>query len=227
MWLLSLTTVLMFAIYTPLLPVSPDNAMRRTKDEDEQAKQAQASLELTTSIVRQRYCKSSDPAAYNTLRLDLQLRYKNIGQQTLILYRGTSIAHREMVSVNTEQAVNKRYIFDMSLMVGVQGLPEIELGPIPDKNFIILQPGATFEPTTSTEAVLFLKRSDEERAADAFGTGEYVLQVQVSTFPYERSLEKEIRQRWKASGELWARGVTSRPMTFKVEKVREAVDCNP
>jgi hypothetical protein len=132
-----------------------------------------------------------------------------------------------MVSLNAEQAVIKRYIFDLSLMVDVQGLPEIDRGPIPDKHFIILQPGATFEPTTSTEAVLFLKRSDSEKTADTFGTGEYVLQVQVSTFPYPQSFENELRQRWKASGELWTSGITSRPMAFKVEKDRKAIDCNP
>jgi hypothetical protein len=225
MRLLNLTTLLMFIIYTPLLPASPDKGMHRTKDE--QANQAQGSLELATSIVRQRYCKSSDPAAYNTLRLDLRLRYKNIGQQDLILYKGSSIAYREMVSANVQDAARMHYILDLSLMVDVQGLPEIDRGPIPDKNFIILQPGARFEPTTSTEAVLFLKRSDEEKVADAFGSGEYVLQVQVSTFPYPQSLENELRQRWKTSGELWTSGITSGPMTFNVEKDRKAFDCNP
>ena len=44
MRLLSLTTLLMFAIYTPLFPASPDNGMRKTTDE--QARQVQASLEL-------------------------------------------------------------------------------------------------------------------------------------------------------------------------------------
>lgn len=225
MWLLSLTTLLMFTIYEPLLPASPDNGMRRTKDE--QAKQAQASLELATRMVRQRYCKSSDPAAYNTLRLDLQLRYKNIGQEDVILYKGSQIAYREMVSASMQDAAKMHYILDLSLMADVTGAPEIALGPLPDKNFVILPPGATFETMATTGGILFLKRSDEEKTADALGTGEYVLQVQVSTFPYPQSLENELRQRWKASGELWASGITSGPMTFKVEKDRKAVDCNP
>lgn len=223
MWLLS--TLLMFVIYTPLLPVSPHDGMRRTKDEP--AKQAQASLELATSIVRQRYCKSSDSAGYNTLRLDLRLRYKNIRQQDVILYKGSKIAYRQMVSASVQDATRMHYILDLSLMADVTGAAEIARGPLPDKNFVVLPPGATFETMATTGGILFLKRSDEEKTADSLGTGEYVLQVQVSTFPYQQSLENELRERWKASGELWTSDITSRPMTFKVEKNRKALDCNP
>ncbi len=227
MRLLSLTTLLMFVIYTLILPAPPDNGMRRTKDEQANEEQAQTSLELATSIVRQRYCESSDPAGDNTLILDLRLHYKNIGQQDVILFKGSNIAYREMVSNSDQEAARMHYILDMSLTVVVEGEPEIVRDPVPDKNFVILPPGASFETMASTGGIIFLKRSDEEKTADAFGTGEYVLQVQVSTFPYPQSLENELRQRWKASGELWASGITSRPMTFKVEKDRRAVDCKP
>ena len=225
MWLLRLTTLLMVVTYNPLLPVTRHSGMRITKDE--QTNQTQVSLELATSVVRQRYCKSSDPAGNDTLRLDLQLRYKNIGQQDVILYKGSKIAYREMVSASVQDAVRMHYILDLSLMADVSGAPEITPGPVPDKNFVILPRGTTFETMASTGGILFLKRRDEEKTADTFGTGEYLLQVQVSTFPYPQSLENELRQRWKPSGELWASGITSRPMTFRVEKDRKAVDCDP
>ena len=158
--------------------------------------------------------------------MELQLLYRNNGHQDVILYKGSSIAYRLMVSASIEDAEMRRYILDRSITTDVVGTPEITRGSEPDKNFVILGPGATFETTASTEAVLFLKRNDEAKAADALGTGEYVLQLEVSTFPYAPSVADELRQHWKARGELWVSGIASTPMTFKIEKARTAVDCD-
>jgi len=216
MWLIPLLMILGFA--------RPEATPQAGAPIDEPARQAQTSLELTTTIIRQRYC--SEAEGDHTLRLDLRLRYKNIGQRDIILYRGSSLAFRQMISSTVQDAASLRYLLDLSLAVAVTGLPEIATRRDLDRNFVVLAPNATFETIAGTGNRIFVKKSDAEKdSVGTFGTGEYVLQIQVPTFPYPETVANELRQRWKTTGELWTSGVVSRPMTFKVEKDREFGAC--
>lgn len=189
--------------------------------------QEQTSLELTTSIVNQRYCQSSDEGGYNTLRMDLRLRYKNTGRQPVILYKGSRVVYREMVSRTALDAARRSYIFDLSLMVGVEGTLNISDSPVLNKDFVVLLPGAIFETVAHEGSVLFLKRNDPENSSDALSTGEYMLQVSTYTFPYSQKLAENLRSRWKTIGVLWSNDLTSRPMAFTVERDRKLSRCNP
>src|SRR6266496_1131936 len=130
MRIFSLAIMLMFVIYTPHLPAPPHYRMRMAKDElvNGEQRQVQTSFELVMDIVRQRYCKSSDPAGADTLRMKLRLRYRNIGDRPLILYNGDSVVYREMISLNAQDAQRGHYLFDASLFVDTT-----TASPVPDK----------------------------------------------------------------------------------------------
>lgn len=222
---LNAITMLLSVLVTfiSLTPPYTYNEMWKTSG-DEQNEHPQALLELTTDIVNQRYCKNRE-GGYNTLKMSLRLRYKNISQQPVILYKGNSEVYREVVSLSAQGTMKRPYILDLSLMAGTEKTPEIADGTVPDKHFVILPPGATFETRASTGGVLFLKKQDGENSDDALGTGEYMLQISVSTFPYTQTVAENLRNRWKESGILWSGSLTSTPMPFKVERSRKLADC--
>src|SRR5262245_8445827 len=182
-----LTPLLMILICTPYWAASPARQTQQTK----------ASLELTTRIARSTYCKSSDPAGRNTLRLDLRLSYKNVGQQRIILYKGSSIVNRLMVSATVQDAANKRYLLDMLLMVILSDPPEIADSSRPDKNFVILGPSEAFGTDTQV-AFPLTRNSDDKTATDSLAGGHYALQVHAWTWLHSNSLKGELRQRWNA-----------------------------
>jgi hypothetical protein len=185
------------------------------------------SLELGAVVVNQHYCKSSDGEGHDTLRMDLRLLYKNNGRQAVILYKSGGVVYRVMVSLNAQGAAERKYVFDLSLMAGVEGAISGTDGPVPGKDFVILSPGDTFETTANEGAVIFLKRTDEQKVNDALGSGDYTLQVSVTTFPYPQSLADSFRERWRSSGTLWSSDLTSMPTLFKIESRYHPVKCNP
>lgn len=220
--MMRLTSLMIVLISAPFWAGSPGGGIRRGVDAP--AWQAQASLELTTSVARQLYCKSIGKEL-STLRLDLRLTYKNIGQQPIILYKGSNIAFRQMISASVQNAATNRYLSDISFMVDMTNLPTISGGANPDKNFVVIPSGETFGTTALRGAIVFLRRNGDDKDAGGIDAGEYVLQVEVPTFPYPGSLESELRTRWKASGDLWGENVISRPMTFEVARDPKFVAC--
>jgi hypothetical protein len=192
---------------------------------DTEPKQSQPHLKLTTSTMKQQYCRDEE-SGQNTLRLVLQLRYENIGQLPIILYKGSGVINREMVSLNYDDAANGKYAINILPSVYVQGTPEISGSNVPDKYFVVLPSGGVFEKTATTECVIFLKERNDRNYGGAVSSGEYLLQVGVSTFPYSDTSAATLRNRWQANGILWSDDITSAPMSFKVERNARLVDCN-
>ncbi len=215
-----LNVLLLSILLVPLYGVACETNAQTIKE------RTQASLELTAVIVNQRYCKSSDDEGHNTLRMYLRLRYKNTGRQAVILYKSGSVVYREMVSLNAQDAAERKYVFDLSLMAGVQGTIADSDSAAPGKEFVILSPGDTFETTAKEGVVIFLKRTDDQKADDALGSGDYILQVSVSTFPYPQSHADKLRNLWRSSGVLWSSDLTSSPTPFKIERHYHPVQCN-
>ncbi|HKC62757.1 MAG TPA: hypothetical protein VKB86_03925, partial [Pyrinomonadaceae bacterium] len=64
-------------------------------------------LELTVSIIGQRYCVVSEEL--NSLQMTLHLRYTNTGSQKIILYRGVRLFYQIFVSRTAEEIASRRY----------------------------------------------------------------------------------------------------------------------
>lgn len=212
-----LTILLVFA------SAAPRYVHRRA---DQPAPQAQTSLELTASISRQRYCRNSFLAGPALADLDLRLSFRNVGQQPLILYKGSTVVYRQMFSASVQEAARHQYLHEGRFSIFPGDPPQIARNTTPDKNFVVLRPGAVFETHVVSGAIVLVKRTDEEAMDPAFGTGEYVMQIVINTFPYSDELATDLRKLWKTSGELWVDDVTSKPMAVKIEKDRRFVNCN-
>jgi hypothetical protein len=179
------------------------------------------SLQLTTSIIKLKYCAGD--ADLDSLRLDLRLNFTNVGQQNLILYKGSNLVSQLMVSQNLKGIADKRFEVNASLTQITDTSAEKVKGSTPNKLFVILPPRASY--ITEATISIFVFKGDASGVTGAVAAGEHILQVEVPTWTASNDLAKELRSLWQKFGCLWYEPVTSVPMTFKIEKDRVIVDC--
>jgi hypothetical protein len=180
-------------------------------------------LQLTTVIAGHRYCKGRG-GSLPTLELELGLRYTNLGNTDLILYRGAGIVNRQLVSLSMEDARFERFVFTTSLTVFASEPPSVTGQPPPSESFVVLPPKSSFE--TETRTVLLLRTSDEKAVEGPLRDGDYFLQIEVSTWPGARTAAEKLRAQWRQIGDFWYSNITSKPMMLSIEKDRHPLDCS-
>lgn len=185
--------------------------------------QRKPSLQLTISVVSQKYCAGD--AELDGLRMNLVLHYTNTGQQPLILYKGSNLISRLMVSHNPEDAAARRFEVNASLTQVTDGSNVKVETTTPGALFVILPPSASYD--TEESVSVFAVRDDARRIEGAISSGEHVLQVEVPTWPASNDLAKKLHDLWQRSGCLWYEPVTSAPTArFKVKRNRSVTDCS-
>jgi hypothetical protein len=184
-----------------------------------QVKPARAPLELTAEIISQNYCAASSDAL--TLEINLKLRYRNVGNQKLILYRGHDLFYQTRVRSAGVGAqayevlfLNSRY-FD-------QEFESIDQ-PVPGKVFVTLSAGAAYEKTLLVGIALVAE--GVERGNSAIAAGDHTLQVIVSTWYKQRSLAEKLRKQWEPKGLLWSDPLVSPPVHFLAERPQSPPPC--
>jgi hypothetical protein len=172
--------------------------------------QNQKQLQLTTSIVRERYC-SGRGAKF--LEWTLNLEYTNRGDRPILLDKKSSRVSRSFVSRNLRAAAARQYesapipVYGDLGALGFVGTPE-------EDKFVVLNPGES----------LTLQGDCRINVYD-FRSKNHVLQVKVSTWRYYAD-PKEYRDKWIGKGYLWFEVVTSEPMPFTIEKQPKVVPCS-
>lgn len=96
--------------------------------------------------------------------------------------------------------------------------------PTPGTMFVILPPGASYDMEESVS--VFAVRDDAKQVEGAVRSGEYLLELEVPTWPASNELAQKLHDRWQQSGSLWYEPVKSAPMRFKVERYRSVTDCS-
>jgi len=184
-----------------------------------QVKPAKPSLELTAEIIRQDYCAAGSDAL--TLEMNLKLRYRNVGNQKLILYRGHDLFYQTRVrsAAGGAQAyevlfLNSRY-FDSEFESIDQSAP--------GKVFVSLSPGAAYERTLLVGIALVPE--GVERGNSAIAAGDHTLQLIVSTWYKPRSLAEKLRKQWEQKGLLWFDPLVSPPIHFLAQRPTSPAPC--
>jgi hypothetical protein len=179
------------------------------------------SLQLTAKILNQEYCVGD--SELDGLRLKLRLIYTNKSKQQLILYKGSRLVCRIMISRDFAEAAANHFAVNSSLTQLMSGGEDCYKGAAPSKCFVVLPPGASYE--TEGIAGTFAVRGDVREIAGAVKSGDHVLQIQVITWDESDEIDKKLRVQWLRHGLLWYEPITSAPVPFTVPRERKIVDC--
>ena len=184
-----------------------------------QVKPQKPPVELTTEMISQKYCAASSDAL--TLEMTLKLRYRNVGNQKLILYRSHDLFYQTRVrrAAGGAQAyevlfLNSRY-FDSEFESIDQS--------VPGKVFVSLSPGASYERTLLVGIALVPE--GVERGNSAIAAGDHTLQLTVSTWYKQRSLAEKLRKQWEQKGLLWFDPLVSPPIYFQAQRPTSPSPC--
>jgi hypothetical protein len=197
-----------------LLSLSPSAALSA------QPKPPKPPLQLTVEIISQSYCAVTSDSS--TLEIKVRLRYRNIGSQKIILYKGHDLFYQTRIRSAPGSAagpyevwvVNSRY-FDE------------EVEPIdqttPSKVFLSLPPGAVYEREIMIGVGLV--NDKVERGDSSIRAGDHTLQLIVSTWYKSRNLAQKLRQEWQRKGLLWSEPLFSAPIHFVAQRPRLLGPC--
>ncbi|HVS82793.1 MAG TPA: hypothetical protein VHE60_13770 [Pyrinomonadaceae bacterium] len=146
--------------------------------------------------------------------MNLRLRYTNVGNQKLILYKGHDLFYQTRIrsaSSGTQAYevlfLNSRY-FDEEFESIDQALP--------GKVFVSLSPGAVYERKLMVGIAVVSE--GVERGDSTIRAGDHTLQLIVSTWYKTRSLAEKLRQQWERKGLLWFDPLVSAPIRFTVQR---------
>jgi hypothetical protein len=198
-------------VITPMASAKPEVGVSRIVNRD-------SPLQLTASVTNQRYCKGD--GEYDSLRLTTHLRFKNVSDQRVILYKGSNTVIRTTVGSSVEDIENERLLDDLKFSVYTQGGYDIDT-PSPGQAFIILPPGGSFEKDADTVVMV----SKKAKVGAVMPGGKYYMQVTVSTFHETEDLARQLYRRWKSYGELWFDPISSMPVRLNVPANRDKSDC--
>jgi hypothetical protein len=185
-----------------------------------QPKPSKLPLELSAEIVSQNYCAvTSDSSA---LEIKVKLRYRNIGSQKIILYKGHDLFYQTKIRSASGNAagpyevwvVNSRY-FDEE--------PEPIDQASPSKVFLNLPPGDVY--TREIMIGVGVVNDKVERGDSSIRAGDHTLQLIVSTWYKSRSLAQKLRQEWQKKGLLWSEPLVSTPIHFVAQRPRLLAPC--
>ena len=190
---------------------TPSDGYQRNRQSLNQDGKAQ--LQLTTKIIKQHY-----EGSFAFLRWTLELTYTNMGNQTILLDKNSSLIYRSTVSRNLKAAASKKYEAETrSSFISVSSMKAagFRFGSVPEVDaFVTLRQGESYSLETIYGARVYDGTKDNE---DYLRPGNHFLQVRVATWYYFNE-PGVYRERWGNRGYLWSQDVTSLPMQFTVEK---------
>jgi hypothetical protein len=185
------------------------NGVRGAEPDDKQP------LQLTAEIVGSRYCAGD---RLNILQLSVRLRYRNVGGEKLVVYRGKK---NLFYQTRIRGGAGKAY----EVIVTNSRFNDAEAEALGDRKpggaFVTLRPGGTYE----TVVAVGVGVARGERVANTIAPGEHTLQVITSSWYESRRLAEQLRERWRGSGLLWIDPVAARPLNFNAGLEAPAAPC--
>ncbi|MEW6130530.1 MAG: hypothetical protein AB1757_26080 [Acidobacteriota bacterium] len=181
-------------------------------------------LQLTIKILKKKYCNPYG-SQHDRLQLRLQLKYSNVSQRKVILYKYSNIVFKKLVADTLERAKAGRYkqIYDVSYEIVGQHKPFDKNKP--NSAFVILAPKRSLQINLNVSLVI--AGHNQEKDDDYPDSGTHFLQISVLTWNNSIEEAEELRERWHNIGEFWFNEITSEPMLFQIEKYRQVKkDCD-
>ena len=185
-----------------------------------QPKASKPPLELTATIVSQSYCSINPEAA--SLQLTVKVRYRNLGTERLILYKGHDLFYQTRIRSVAGNPAGPYEVWVLNSRYFDEEFEPIEQDS-PGKVFLTLAPGAIYEREIMVGVPLM--SSSAVRGDSAIYGGEHTLQLNVSTWYKSRALGQKLRQQWQRKGLLWIDGLVSAPVRFTAHRPDAMAPC--
>ena len=182
--------------------------VRAAEPEDKQP------LQLTAEIVGSRYCAGD---RLNILQLSVRLRYRNVGGEKLVVYRGKNLFYQTRIRGGAGRGYEVVVTNSRFNDAEAEALGERK----PGGAFVTLRPGGTYE----TSVVVGVGVARGERVANTIAPGEHTLQVITSSWYESRRLAEQLRERWRGAGLLWIDPVAAQPLNFNAGPEAPAAPC--
>jgi hypothetical protein len=177
-------------------------------------------LQLTAEIVSQNYCAMTLDAA--SLEMKVKLRYRNLGAQKIILYKGHDLFYQTRIRSAPWNAVGAYEVWVVNSRYFDEEIEAIDQ-PSPGKVFLTLRPGAVYE-----QEILIgvgVVNDKVERGDSSIRSGDHTLQINLSTWYKSRVLAQKLREQWQSKGLLWAEPLVSAPINFVAQRPRLLAPC--
>lgn len=178
-------------------------------------------LRLTINIVSQQACALN--ADLDALQLTLQLRYANVGNRKLILYKGNRLFYQVYISRSAEAAAARKFELRTTHARYFDEQPEKIWQANPGDVFTALSPGTSYQ--TRQVISLPVARGAVKQSSDTISGGEHVLFLIASTWFESKKLAEELRGRWRDRGLLWTDTLSSNAVNFSVARERATLTC--
>ena len=190
----------------------------RSQSRQTQVRAAPRSLQLTTTLVAQEYCRNR-VTKESQLDLTLKLSVKNISNVTLLICRYCNSIFRVVLSKSLRKAESGNYAYDqrstMSHFPFPEGSDADQLSP-EHGLFVTLKPGETFDYEYPQRIDITLTDADDP--SENVSPGQYLLQVKIETWDWDEERFKTLEQRWAKYGSLWYWNIASEPLDISIEK---------
>lgn len=177
-------------------------------------------LELTAEIVSQNYCSISQDSA--SLELKLKLRFRNVGNQKLILYKGHDLFYQTKIRSAPGNPFGPYEVWVVNSRYFDEEVEAIDRGS-PGKVFLTLPPGAVYLKEIMIGVPLVTEKV--ERGDSAIRRGDHTLQLIVSMWYKSRSLAQKLRQEWQRKGLLWSDPLASPLIHFVAARPASLAPC--
>jgi hypothetical protein len=183
------------------------------------------SLEVNPKVISQRFCRGE--SGVGAIWLNLRLQVINGTDKKLIVQKNIGRAwYRTIVARDKEALAKGVYESDPEIEF-MSGEAEVR-GPsdmVPGADFTILEPGKSFETESFVDVVVAVG-APSPLNKELIRTGNHVLQLKLSTWPYVVRPES-FREKWKKYGKLVYESVKSEPLALSVPQDSEFQDCKP
>lgn len=185
-----------------------------------QPKPPKPPLELTAAIVSQSYCAVTPDAA--SLQMKVRVRYRNVGNQKLILYKGHDLFFQTRIRSAPGNPAEPYEVWVLNSRYFDEEFEPIDQAS-PGRVFLTLSPGAVYE--REIKIGVGLVRGEATRGDSSIHAGDHTLQISVSTWYKSRTLAEKLRQQWQRKGLLWFDPLGSAPIRFVARRPDSIPPC--
>jgi hypothetical protein len=171
-------------------------------------------LQLTTRVLEQRYCTDANSEDQFSVKMQLELQYKNTGKAPIIFEKNSDVilGYKSSGNLNALQSLPFQEFAEARRHSAIA-----TTGDKPSSDFVTLRPNQTY----LVEAYFRLPYSNEWALKE-----NQILQIVVGVWSGTKKQSEELKEKWKSTGQLWTDDIRSQPMQFSIEQDPQIEECS-